>query len=72
VAKVIAVEGDVELTILEVFTSLDPLKLVAKASGQQDPTRLHADEGQTCQLTMVFDELVAKTLNGKSERLAAE
>jgi hypothetical protein len=72
VAEIVTVEGDVELSVLKAFSALDPLQLVAQTPGQQDPAWLHANEGKAHQVTMVFDQLVAKALNGKSEGLAAE
>ena len=69
--EIVAMEGDVQFTVLELLLSQDPVQFLPQTAGEQDPSWLEADQGHAVQVAMVLDQLMTKPPHGEPEGLVA-
>ena len=68
-ADVVAVEGDVQLSIMDGIGGNQGPELLNDAVGEVNATRLYADEHSIVQFYMVFQQLVGQSLDGNGQLL---
>jgi hypothetical protein len=68
-ADIVAVEGDIELSVMDGFGGDQGPELLNDAVGEVDATRLYADEHCIFEADMVFQQLVGQALDGDSQLL---
>ncbi len=70
--EIIAVEGDVQLAILQLMTGHDILQTLYDAIGQVHAARLHPDQTSVPEISVVLNELVAQPLDCELKMMAVE